>query len=76
MADVYDVAIVGGGPAGAATAIRLARGGYRVVLFERHATADWRACGVFTSPLVRARLHDLGLGMDEIAGLHRPINAM
>jgi len=76
VADVYDVAIVGGGPAGAATAIRLARGGYRVVLFERHATADWRACGVFTSPLVRARLHDLGMGTDEIAALHRPINAM
>jgi menaquinone-9 beta-reductase len=76
VADVYDVAIVGGGPAGAATAIRLARGGYRVVLFERHATAAWRACGVFASPLVRARLRDLGLGADEITALHRPINVM
>ena len=36
----------------------------------------WRACGVFTSPLVRARLRDLGLAPSEVAALHRPICAM
>src|SRR5262245_4408054 len=31
----FDVAVIGGGPAGSATACRLARAGRRVVLFER-----------------------------------------
>lgn len=73
---MLDVAIVGGGPAGAATAIRLAQMGYRVAVFERHATTEWRACGVFASPLVRSRLHDLGLSRQEVDRLNRPISAM
>src|SRR6266850_8126779 len=35
MSSMYDVAIVGGGPAGSTTAALLARAGRRVVLFER-----------------------------------------
>ena len=76
MADEVDVAIVGGGPAGAATATHLARLGYRVAILERHAKPRWRACGVFASPLVRSRLIALGLGRDLVADLHRPISAM
>ena len=76
VTDKFDVAIVGGGPAGAATAIRLAHGGYRVVVFERHAKPAWRACGVFTSPLVRSRLRDLGMANDEIDALSQPISVM
>jgi flavin-dependent dehydrogenase len=34
-APTYDVAVIGGGPAGATAACRLARAGWRVVLFER-----------------------------------------
>jgi menaquinone-9 beta-reductase len=74
--DSVDVAIVGGGPAGAATAIWLAKRGYRVTLFERHATPSWRACGVFASPLVRSRLISLGLTADKVAQLERPISVM
>ena len=76
MADQYDVAIVGGGPAGAATAVRLSRGGYRVVVFERHANPEWRACGVFASPLVRSRLTSLGMTAEHVAQLERPISVM
>jgi menaquinone-9 beta-reductase len=50
IADVADVAIVGGGPAGAITAMLLARAGHAVVLLERSPEWRWRACGVFTSP--------------------------
>ena len=51
-----DIAIVGGGPAGSATAIGLARAGVEVALFERATAPKWRACGVYSSPLTRARL--------------------
>jgi flavin-dependent dehydrogenase len=68
-----DVAIVGGGPAGAATAIQLAQLGYRVTVFERHVAATWRACGVFASPLVRSRLADLDFAQAEIGLLQQPI---
>lgn len=71
-----DVAIVGGGPAGAALAIHLARSGIETMLFERRETAEWHACGVFSSPLTRHRLADLGFDAALIARLHRPISAL
>ena len=71
-----DVAIVGGGPAGALTAILLARAGRNVVLFERAPRWRWRACGVFTSPAAVTALRALGLGLDQIAAAAQPIPAM
>ena len=47
---VVDVAIAGGGPAGASTAVHLARAGHQVVVIERSPAWRWRACGVFSSP--------------------------
>lgn len=78
MGDAHDteVAIVGGGPAGAALQIRLARAGVESILFERAPHARWRACGVFSSPLIRARLRDVGVSDEEIGRLARPISAL
>ncbi len=76
MTDATDVAIVGGGPAGAALATHLARMGVHAMLFERQLEPEWRACGVFSSPLTRHRLTDLGLAADEVAALARPISAL
>jgi len=45
----YDVAIVGGGPAGCAAAITAARAGNRVVLYERTVYPRHRVCGEFMS---------------------------
>lgn len=75
MTDV-DIAIVGGGPAGAALAVRLADAGRDVALFERLPQPRWRAAGVYSSPLTRRRLADLGLPRDELDRLIRPISAM
>jgi len=74
--DSTEIAIVGGGPAGAALAINLRRRGHEVVLFERRAEPRWRACGVYSSPLSRRRLSALGFTNAELATLIRPISAM
>src|SRR5687768_12128766 len=71
-----EIAIVGGGPAGAALAIRLARAGHRTVLFERWPKVRWRACGVFASPLTRQRLRAVGVSATELDMLIRPISAL
>ena len=48
---IHDIAIVGAGPAGAALAARLARRGLDVVVLERAPRWQWRAGGVFASPI-------------------------
>lgn len=70
------VAVVGGGPAGAITAMLLARRGVEVVLLERAPTWRWRACGVFTSPAAVQALRRIGVPADELARVARPIPSM
>jgi geranylgeranyl reductase family protein len=41
----YDVAVVGGGPAGAATGLHLARQGVRVGIFEKERLPRYKPCG-------------------------------
>ncbi|MGP7795723.1 NAD(P)/FAD-dependent oxidoreductase [Sphingomonas sp. CLY1604] len=57
--------IVGGGPAGSAAAIRLARGGARPLLLERHADGD-ALCGGFVSWRTIERLIALGIDPDRL----------
>lgn len=71
-----DVAIVGGGLAGAAMAIRLARAGRSVTVLERSRWWRWSACGVFASPAAVAELRLLGLDDRALDDVARPIPAM
>jgi flavin-dependent dehydrogenase len=71
-----EVAIVGGGPAGAALAIRLAGAGADVALFERQPEPRWRACGVYSTAALRGRLAGLGLAPSTLGRLIRPIRTM
>lgn len=71
-----DVAIVGGGPTGAALAALLARHGRSVVLLERSPTFHWRACGVFSSPASMDALRRIGLSEGVLRRLARPVPAM
>ncbi len=74
--EAVEVAIVGGGPAGAALATRLADAGHDVVLFERLPQPRWRASGVYSSPDTYRALRELGLPRQRLDALVRPIDEM
>ena len=70
-AAAFDVIIVGGGPAGAATAIALARRGLRAVIIERHAAPPPRV-GETLPPAARNPLERLGVWERFVADGHEP----
>jgi flavin-dependent dehydrogenase len=79
--DAFEVAVVGGGPAGCSAAIHLALGGARVVVLETRAYPHDKLCGEFLSPECAGLLDHLGLSptlrglgpaLIETAGLSAP----
>jgi menaquinone-9 beta-reductase len=58
---IADVLVIGGGPAGAAAASRLAAAGLRVVLLERQREPGRQVCGEFVSVAATAELAALGV---------------
>lgn len=58
----YDALVIGGGPAGATTALLLARAGWSVALVERKAFPRRKVCGEFISATSEPLLRDLGIG--------------
>jgi len=76
VSERVDVAIVGGGPAGAALAARLADAGVEVVVLERSPAWRWRAGGVFSSPAAMAALRRVGVTDATLGAAARPIPAM
>jgi menaquinone-9 beta-reductase len=65
----WDVAVVGGGPAGCSAAISLARRGLKVVLYEARTYPHDKLCGEFLSPECAPVLGALGL-QDRLAALN------
>jgi menaquinone-9 beta-reductase len=59
--DTYDLAIIGGGPAGSACALAAARAGLSVALFEAQATLCDKPCGEGLMPPGIDALRELGL---------------
>ena len=57
----YDIAMIGGGPAGSTAAIRLARAGFAVCLLERRSFPRETLCGEFLSREVTESIHEIGL---------------
>ncbi|WP_050475871.1 FAD-dependent oxidoreductase [Herbaspirillum rhizosphaerae] len=70
-----DVAIVGAGPAGLATALYLQKSGHRVTLFERFIEPAPIGSGLILQPTGLTVLDDLGL-FDEIAALGNRIDRL
>ena len=58
--EMFDVAVIGAGPAGSATALRLAQCGLRVLLMER-SRMDTPRVGESLAPAVQPALRRLGL---------------
>jgi menaquinone-9 beta-reductase len=59
---VYDALVIGGGPAGSATALLLARAGWSVALLERKAFPRRKVCGEYLSATNLPLLDYLGVG--------------
>lgn len=64
MTERFDIAVIGGGPAGAAVATRAARGGARVVVFEKGAYGRDKVCGDGLTPRAVAALEELKIPLD------------
>jgi menaquinone-9 beta-reductase len=65
-----DVAIIGAGPAGSATAIALARSGYAVVLIDKQIFPREKLCGDFVNPINWPIFRDLGVEERLLAQPH------
>src|SRR6266508_5268140 len=74
--ELVDVAVVGGGPAGALLATRLARAGHEAVILEATPAWHWHAAGVFASPAALAELRAAGVSADTLRTVARTIPAM
>ncbi|TAL11662.1 MAG: FAD-dependent oxidoreductase [Nitrospirae bacterium] len=61
MRDTYQAVIIGGGPAGAAAALMLARAGWSVAVVEKAGFPRRKVCGEFVSATAMPLLRDLGV---------------
>jgi flavin-dependent dehydrogenase len=70
-AKAYDAAVIGGGPAGSATALMLARAGWAVALIEKSRFPRPKVCGEFISASSFPLFAELGL-LEDVRGFAGP----
>ncbi|CAN5838175.1 geranylgeranyl reductase family protein [soil metagenome] len=74
-APLHDVLVVGGGPAGAATAYWLAKAGHEVVVVERKTFPRDKTCGDGLTPRAVRQLADMGIE-DQVAAQHHRFDGL
>lgn len=62
----FDAVVIGGGPAGAMSALLLARLGWRVALIERRERGETKACGHCLNPCALAILQRIGIDQQAL----------
>ena len=65
VVDRRDLIVIGGGPAGSAAAIRAARGGARVTVFEKGPRGRDKVCGDGLTPRAVAALQELKVDLED-----------
>jgi geranylgeranyl reductase family protein len=65
MNERFDIAVIGGGPAGSAVAIRAARAGARVVVVEKGPYGRDKSCGDGLTPRAVAALDELKISLAD-----------
>jgi geranylgeranyl reductase family protein len=70
MRTSFDVAVIGAGPAGSATAITLARSGYAVALIDKQDFPREKLCGDFVNPINWPIFRELGVEERILAQPH------
>ena len=70
---VFDVAVIGGGPSGASAAITLAKFGYGVLLVDRAVFPRDKLCGDFINPANWPILQELNVSQDVLAREHAEV---
>lgn len=61
----YDIIVIGAGPAGAATAITAARGGAKVLVFEKGSYGRDKVCGDGLTPRAVGALNELKVDLED-----------
>ena len=74
MTQTAETLVIGGGPAGAAVATLLARGGREVTLVEKTASAHDKVCGEFLSGEAVQYLAELGVNLRALGAV--PVNGV
>lgn len=75
MTKLYDVAIIGAGPAGSFAAYKLAKAGHKVIVIERSAGKSRKVCGEYLCPKGVELLAEEGL-LSEIKKEFLPLYGM
>ena len=65
MSSRFDIAVIGGGPAGAAAAIQASRSGARVVVVDKAPYGRDKICGDGLTPRAVAALNELKIPLDD-----------
>ena len=73
---LFDVFIVGAGPAGSCAAISLARRGYAVALIDKEQFPREKLCGDFINPAIWPIYQDLGVDHEIFSLEHEKISAI